>query len=338
MMTNQVAHQLDPQEYMESILKIFTGITIGDRVLLEQASIHSNELADDIADDLLGFENPEIIPITGEGVGRPVVACDTSTIRVADFLGGSIWALRGCIVCRSGSARRAMIYGPIYYILTPANLQPLIRGLYEVLDCRIAGPYPSIQIAPKVIANLFERVLQFQALEYLDGGIMLLDGSLTAGPLDSPAGALARLLRRAGEIGYGVLAFSKSTRLTSMGRRITDLAVGYMPPYLLKPVISQTGYAVIGEVYVANLAPSSFPFRVDVSLADGLPITDIFRDLLSSDSVIYGYPETLALAHQLSTFSRLDIIGLRASLEYLTGTHLAHEFDVRSSLFSPLDG
>ena len=294
-------------------------------------------MVDDINDDSLGLENPEIIPIAGEGVGRTVVACDTSTIRVANFLGGSIWALRGCVVCRSGSSRRAMIYGPLFYILTPDNLHQLIRGLYEVLDCKIAGPYPSIQIAPKIIANLFERVLQFQALKYLDGGIMLLDGSLTAGPLDSPAGALARLLRRACEIGIGVLAFSKSTRLTSMGQRITDLAVGHTPPYLLKPIISQRGYTVIGEVYVANLAPSSYPFRVDVSQSDGLPIMDIFRDLLYSDSIIYGYPETLALAHQLSTFSRLDIIGLRASLESLTGTRLAHEFDVRSSLFSPLD-
>ncbi len=337
-MNNQVAHQLNPKEYLGPILKIFTLNPLDSKPVLEPLEIHPTGPENEEDECLLGLENPEVLPIKGEGVTRPVVACDTSTIRVADLPNGSIWALRGSIVCRIGSKRRVIIYGPVLYPLTPTNIQPLLHGLYELLGCRVSGGCSSMQIAPKIIANLFERVLQSQALEYLDGGIMLLDGSLTAGLLDSPVEAMARLLHRAGEIGCGVLAFSKSTRLTYMGQKITELPVVQTPPYIIKPVINQIRYTVLGEVYVANLAPAYFSFRVDASLSNGYSIVQIFRDLLASDSIIYGYPETLSLAHQLSTFSRLDLMSLRASLESMMGKRLIHEFDIRSSLFAPLDG
>ncbi len=337
-MNYQVAHQLNPKEYMSPILKIFTLNPVDSKPFLEPLVIQSTGLENEEDECLLGLENPEVLPIKGEGVARPVVACDTSTIRVADLPNGSIWTLRGTIVCRMGSKRRAIIYGPVLYTLTPAQIQPIMHGLYELLGCRMSGGCSSMQIAPKIIANLFERVLQSQALEYLDGGIMLLDGSLTAGPLDSPVEAMAGLLRRAGEIGCGVLAFSKSTRLTCMGQKITEWSVAHTPPYLLRPIIKQLRYPVLGQVYVANLAPASFSFRVDASLSDGYSIAQIFSDLLASDSIIYGYPETLSLAHQLSTFSRLDLMSLRASLETMMGKRLTPEFDVRSSLFAPLDG
>lgn len=332
----QLAHQLNQEEYMMSILKIFTHPTPANPTHLQYLGVATDIEYDDGVLQLP--PNTEVIPLKAQGSWRRVVACDTSTIKVAEGVEGSLWALRGCIVIRDGDRTNTVIFGPFLYTLTQSTAATIIRGLYEILGCRARDIHINTLIAPKTIANLFDRILQHQALRYLRGGMMLLDGSLTAGPLDSPAPALRRLLDEVRVTGYGVLAISKSTGLVSMGRKITELARGSEPPFILKPTLTTTGHTmqtVLGEVYVARLAPGSYPFRVDVAPAEGVSVGEVFQTLLSSDSLIYGYPETLSLAHQLATFNRIDVMCLRAAVKSITRSD---EFDVRSSIFGPLDG
>ncbi|MEM3096635.1 MAG: hypothetical protein QW756_07750 [Nitrososphaerota archaeon] len=340
MQESQLAHQFNQQEYITNILKIFTLATTAEALKTPHNPESPAEDLWEEYDELLLPPTPEILPI-GEPCGiKRVVACDTSTIKLAESSEGSFWALRGSIVVRDRNQRKAMLFGPFLYKLTPRNCPAILGKLYESLGCRMRSPQVSSFIAPKVIANLFERILQHHALSLLEDGILLLDGSLTAGPVDSPTTALRRLVDGATMSGCGVLAFSKSTRLVCMGRNILELARGHEPPYLLRPVLtpSTTGrYVVLGEVYVARLAPCSFPFRVDAVSPDGVDVRQVFQFLLSSDSLIYGYPESLALAHQIATFNRIDMMSLRASLESVTRSKISERPEIRAGLFAPID-
>ncbi|GBC68686.1 hypothetical protein HRbin01_00370 [archaeon HR01] len=337
MMNIQIEHQ---HTIAETLLKIFSTSTIPDPSQ-EYTAIFTTSGDEQEEDDtrLILPEKPQVAQLKPAGVSKTVIACDASTVKVAECSTGSMWALKGSVVLRSGSFRQAHIYGPFVYLLSSSNTGALIKTLYQALGCHRPSTYVNGNIAPKIIANLFERILQRNAVEYLDGGILLLDGSLTAGPLDSPLAALEQLVDRATARGLGVLAFSKSTRLMSMGVRITSLATGHKPPYLLKPMLDRCReryQMVLGEVYVARLAPSSYPFRVDVNTG-GDGVQEIFGYLLSSDAIIYGYPETLALAHQLATFNRLDLIALRTSIQASMRNITASDIDIRRGLFSPLD-
>jgi NurA-like 5'-3' nuclease len=60
------------------------------------------------------------------------------------------------------------------------------------------------------------------------------------------------------------------------------------------------------------------------------------NDLLSSDTMVYGYPETLIIAHQLAKLSRLDVLSIRTALGHAMGLKFVDAPDIRSSLFTPV--
>ena len=94
---------------------------------------------------------------------------------------------------------------------------------------------------------------------------------------------------------------------------------------------------ILGEVYVAHLSKVFFPFRIDVATRGNINSVSLVEDLLKSDSLVDGYPETLILAHQYSTFNRIDILSMQSSIETITSHRIINYPDIRESLFAPLD-
>jgi hypothetical protein len=170
----------------------------------------------------------------------------------------------------------------------------------------------------------------------LRDSLILWDGSLTASTLGTSPQAMRKLLKEARNRQNTILAFSKMTRLLLHGTRITDLVWQHPPPCLLKiekpsPVGS---LCFLGSMYVAKLTKGGLAFRMDVdaSLSDEQAVEGA-QKLLGNDVVLQSYPETLRLAHILSTFTASEVIGLQRYIVKERGMRIVIRPNIRRLLF-----
>lgn len=338
-MDNQLIQQHHHMIELENLLKTFTLETSYSlKKLRDTPLIYSEQhTAQDFEYDFLEISDAiETIPLHPSRQTVTVVACDMSTVKLAETAEGPVWAVRGSIIYRTKEKVKAFVVGPFAYTASPENIKHLLAILYKALDINWNQPSFSLSAAPKLVGNLFERILQLHAARFIKGGILLLDGSLTVGPLDSPLEAVSKIVEVAKQQGLGIAAFSKSTTLTLRGRSILSYLADVKPPYLIRiPVHDRSRWSVCeGAVYVSRLAQGYFPFRVDVASRES--DAELFNALLSSEPIIYGYPESLIIAHQLAKMSRLDMISARASLENLFNIRFVHTTEIRTSLFTPI--
>lgn len=340
-MTNQLLHQLPPYDELTNLLKTFSSVTLDTVTVLRNIEAYhptpENDEPNDMLLDNILADGLETIILTPAEKSLPVVACDMSTVKIADTSRGSVWAVRGSIVIREKGLVKAAVVGPFAYTVSKTTVEKIIDVLFMYLGLERKQRFLEMSAVPKVISNLFEKVLQVYATTWLKGGVLLLDGALTSGPLDSPPAAVEKIVESAKTSGIGVAAFSKSTTLMFLGRRITYFAGKCRPPYVMRlPLSSSRPWGVNGSVYVSHLSSSLFPFRVDV--ASKTSDEDVFRHILSSENIIHGYPESLIIAHQLAKLRWIDVLGIRASLESLVKLKFSSSVDVRSTIFAPLEG
>lgn len=271
---------------------------------------------------------------------RPVVAVDTSTIRIGEFSDGSLCALRGALVVLENNRYRYVRYGPLVFSLgsnSVANLKDFTN-----LGFTTFSGEPNVDSLLKRIRNALERWLQFNASSLVTNGFILIDGSLTAGTPDNPSRELERILQNARRAGSIVVAISKKTKLRIENQSITDLIEQKAQACLLdvdEAITSQfPPYPVrfLGRVFVGKLARSGFAFRTDVDRE--IPMSDIvngMRELTGTDIVDQGYPETLRMAHILATFTGSDVLAIQAFAEARFGVQLIPKLVLRRSLFGP---
>lgn len=271
---------------------------------------------------------------------RPVVAVDTSTIRLGELDDGTLCAVRGAIVWLNQSQYRYARYGPLVFSLGLNQAAPFQE--FEDLKPNPLTNESNIDNMLRRVRNVLERWLQHNVASVTRNGIILIDGSLTAGTPDNPVKDLDRTLTTARQAGNSVIAISKKTKLRIRDRSITDLLEHKNTPCLLDvddEVSDQfPPYPVrfLGRVFVAKLAGRGFPFRLDVDrcLSNEAALTSI-RELMGTDIVDQGYPETLRMAHILSTFTAGDVLAMQTLAAARFGIQLVPKLLLRRSLFGP---
>jgi hypothetical protein len=294
------------------------------------------------AENILNLETPnghlvKLEPIESE---RPVVAVDTSTIKLGELEDGTLCALRGAIVWLEQNRYRYARYGPLVFSLGHGS-NPKFEEFADFGLTPFTGE-TNVDNVLKRVRNVLERWLQFNVSSTIRNGIILIDGSLTAGTPDNPAKELERILHTARQAGNTVIAISKKTKLRIQNQSITDLLENKPDPCLLdvdEEVSDQfPPYPVrfLGRVFVAKLAKRGFPFRTDVDR--GLTVQDTLksiRELTGTDIVDQGYPETLRMAHILSTFTASDVLAMQIYTATHFGVQLTPKLLLRRSLFGP---
>jgi hypothetical protein len=92
----------------------------------------------------------------------------------------------------------------------------------------------------------------------------------------------------------------------------------------------------MGRVFVGKLARSGFPFRIDIDRkVQTEDCVASVKQLTGTDIVDQGYPETLRLAHILSTFTASDVLAIQSMATARFGIQLLPKFALRRSLFGP---
>lgn len=273
-------------------------------------------------------------PITEK---RSVVAIDVSSIRIGETETGELCAIRAAIVWKEKNIYKYQRIGPFPFHITEQNKKE-IHKLFRNHYFEFSETPNTLNISARM-GNLLERWLQLGISCSTYNAIILWDGSMTAGTVDSPVDEMSRLLEIARNRLNTVLAFSKKTSLRFSGHKLTDYAEKAVPPCLLQitDFPSSSGPVILlGDIYVAKLSYGVCSFRMDIDkkVPQELGIEAV-KSLLGSDLLVQSYPETLRLAHIYSTFTATEVIGIQRFIAHQYGLRIVTRPNVRRMLFGP---
>jgi len=286
------------------------------------------------------LDEGNIVPLQSVQTGRSVVAIDTSTFKLGELANGILCALRGAIVVLEKGSYRFVRYGPFVFNLGYDTM--LASEHFANLGLPPFSGEPNVESLLKRVRNVLERWLQFNVSTSVQNAFVLIDGSLTAGTPDNPSRDLERILENTRRSSSVLIAISKKTKLRVNNESLTELLDNQRDPCLLDVDTEVTEqfppYPVrfLGRVFVGKLARHGYPFRID--LDRHIPPTQApreFGQLMGTDIVDQGYPETLRLAHIFSTFTATDVLAMQAFATAHLGVQLVPKVALRRSLFGP---
>ncbi|MGE5533575.1 MAG: hypothetical protein ACM3UN_04430 [Bacillota bacterium] len=269
-----------------------------------------------------------------------IVAVDTSTIKIGETNTGIIAAVRGATTWRQNYAYKYTRLGPFIFHITEENKNQLYSSLERSYFSTSYGSChqssPNIIQMPTRLGSLLERWLQTMLAKTVSGGVLLFDGSLTAGTPETPTQRLKETLSDARKNHTTVLAFSKATTLRSNGILITEHLPNSNPPYLLETVgfHSKPPMTLLGDVYVARLNKANLAFRLDIDRETPFEQrTDAIQKLLGNDLYTQSYPETLRLSHILCTFTANEVLAIKHFITRKHGLQIINRPDMHKLLF-----
>ena len=271
----------------------------------------------------------------------PIVACDASSVKVGETETGMLFAIRAVAVWRRPDKLQFKRWGPLLFHVPnsdgqsdawPDDGSPRSFGGFSVKTLRILTR----------LRNHVERWVQEALCNAVRDGVILFDGSLTAGTPDNPAGRVSKILATARSNNSIVIALSKSTQLTVGGKNIMALFDREKTANLIDitEIVEQEypAYPVrfLGRVGVVKLAQDGFLFRVDIdkdsSEEEGIRS---LGKLAGTDVAFHGYPESLRIAHIFSTFTSNEILAIQRFIAMNHGISLQSKPSLRRSLFGP---
>jgi hypothetical protein len=269
-----------------------------------------------------------------------IAAIDTSTIKIGETSTGIIVAIRGATVWKQNRSYRYTRLGPFIFHITEENKKEVYNTLerayfttrYEISHfCT-----PSLLQMPTRLASLLERWLQTMIAKTVTDGLILLDGSLTSGTIDTPVYRMKDILDLARKNQNVILAFSKATTLRTNGYLITDQLPSSETPYLLET--SKLGLrpptVLLGEIYVARLGKSNYAFRLDIDREIEVhKRIEAVERLVGNDLCNQNYPETLRLSHILCTFTANEVLAMQHFITRKHGIRIINRPDMHRLLF-----
>ncbi len=137
---------------------------------------------------------PDLIRIKPDHQETLVAAVDTSTIKIGETSTGMIIAIRGATTWKQNGSYKYTRLGPFIFHITEENKNQLFNTLEHAYFSTTYGSShqaaPNIMQMPTRLANLLERWMQTMLAKTINHGILLFDGSLTSGTIDTPVLAL----------------------------------------------------------------------------------------------------------------------------------------------------
>jgi len=285
---------------------------------------------------------PQPIQIKPDRQETLIAAVDTSTIKIGETATGIIVAIRGAIIWRQNHTYKYTRLGPFIFHITEDNKNTVYNTLEHAYFSTTYGSThqatPSIMQMPMRLASLLERWMQTMLAKTVKQGVILFDGSLISGTIETPTQRLKEILGYARRNGSSVLAFSKATTLRANGILITEQLPNREPPYLLETtgVHFKPPTMLLGDVYVARFNKANFAFRLDIDKETSAEQRiEAVQKLLGNDLYKQSYPETLRLAHILCTFTANEVLAIKHFITNTHGIQMVNRPDMHRLLFGP---
>src|SRR5208337_1153367 len=271
-----------------------------------------------------------------------IAAVDTSTIKIGETSTGIIVAIRGAITWRQNHSYKYTRLGPFIFHITEDNKNTVYNTLehayFSTTYSSMHQSAPNLMQMPTRLASLLERWMQTMVAKTVKEGIILFDGSLTSGTIDTPTQRLREILGYARRNNSTILAFSKATTLRANGILITEQLPNHDPPYLLETtgVRFKPPITLLGDVYVARLNKANFAFRLDIDKeTPSEQRMAALQKLIGNDLYTQSYPETLRLSHILCTFTANEVLAIKHFITRKHGIQIINRPDMHKLLFGP---
>ena len=259
-----------------------------------------------------------------------VAAIDSSCVKMAETEDGSLYAVKcGIATAIDGHALMHFRIGPFLFYVTESSLRE------SELDDRLAkAVLLDDDIAKRLVRIRTERAVQKELASHLVGSMILVDGSLRGSIFEGRQRSINKISEECVLRKNTVIGISKATRFRPLER-----AAG---PLLKVPGPAYIDVEIIVKSLVRNSAGSNVMVRLDGTgpalRADiiGGGNSESLGRLIGNDAISSGYPETLRLAHHISTFTGTEITCLRSHvLNNYDVTELAAD-DIRRTLLGSI--
>jgi hypothetical protein len=259
-----------------------------------------------------------------------VAAVDSSCIKVAETEEGSLYAVKcGIATAMDGRALMHFRIGPVLFYISESSIRE------SEIDDRLAkAVLLDDDVAKRLVRVRSERAVQKELASHLVGSTILVDGSLRTSVFEDSQNSLKKISEESTLRRNAMVGISKSTRFRPLER-----AAG---PLLKVPGPAYVDVDIIVKSLIRNSAGKSAMVRLDsagpVLRADviGGGFIESLGRLVGNDAVSSGYPETLRLAHHISTFTGTELTCLRSHvLNNYDVTELAAD-DIRRTLLGSI--
>ena len=328
-----------PQRFLEQSLHSLKQVQ-QQAFQLNQQNIQQFDISEQYPSNLTLKRQP--ITLKPNHEETTTAAVDTSTIKIGETSTGIIIAIRGATTLKQNKRYRYTRLGPYIFHITEDNknevYNTLEKSYFNTLYSSNRHATPHLMQMPTRLASLLERWLQTTLARTVKNGLILFDGSLTSGTIDTPVQRMKDILTLARRNKNTVLAFSKMTSLRVNGYLITDHLPKHDPPYLLETtgVKFKPPTVVLGGVYVARLNKANYAFRLDIDRE--IPLQQrmtAVEKLLGNDLYVQSYPETLRLSHILCTFTANEVLAIKHFIARKHGIQIINRPDMHKLLFGP---
>src|SRR3990170_8137248 len=179
---------------------------------LNQQTIQQDSLYENIPMTLQLKRQP--LPLTPRTQETLIAAVDTSTIKIGETSTGIIIAVRGATIWKQDRAYHYTRLGPFIFHITEDNKKDVFNSLEKSYFTVQYGANhqstPNLLQMPTRLASLLERWMQMMLARTATDGLLLFDGSLTSGTIDTPVQRMRDILTTARRNRNIVLAFSKA--------------------------------------------------------------------------------------------------------------------------------
>ena len=247
-----------------------------------------------------------------------IVAIDSSSIQVAETEEGVLYAIKsGIAIATQGQTQAHFKIGPILFYLSEDTLK------HSELDHRITKLILfDSESAKRLIRVRVERAIQLELSHHFTDAILLVDGSLRSSVFEHRSHTLKKIVENGSLYKNTVAGISKSTKLRILDKISLPLTKIKDPGYIdINLIIKSLVRNTIGDSLLVKFGYSytSPILRLDIATADGNKDISLGK-ILGNDSIARGYPETLQLAHHISTFTCTEVSCLKS--------HVLNKYDV----------
>jgi hypothetical protein len=283
-----------------------------------------------------GFKSDQDIPmVTVQPVKEIslVAAVDSSSISLAETEDGVLYAAKaGIAFALNGQASMHLKIGPILFYLN----DQIIKA--SELDHRLARLILSDQeSASRMIRLRVERSIQLKLSKQFGRSIIVIDGALRGSPFENTKQDIKELTESCSVRNNILIGISKNTSVKAISRISIPLAKTKGTTYSdIGMIIQSISRNWIGKNLLLKLGDDPGPtLRADIVCPDGnLEIS--LGKFIANDSMAGGYPETLRLAHHISTFTSTEISCLRSYLMNNYDLEELHSEDIRRTLLGSI--
>jgi hypothetical protein len=254
-----------------------------------------------------------IQPIKGNTM---VAALDSSSIQIAETEDGILYAVKsGIAISVSEHALMHFKIGPILFYLSEETIKQ------SELDHRLTKLVLfDSDSAKRLIRIRVERAIQMELSSHFTKSIILIDGSLKSSLFENKSQGITKVAENCLLNKNSIVGISKNTKIKILDSISSPLTKIHGPAYMdIEMIIKSLIRNTIGNNLLVKFGNNnSHVLRADVVTNNG-KIEETLGRLLGNDS-ISGYPETLRLAHHISTFTSTEISCLRS--------HVLNNYDV----------